>query len=410
MRISPSAIFLSVSAVRSLAFTLMATTSGVYAIREVGLDPLQLVLMGTVLEGAYLLFELPTGVLADGYSRRWSVIIGAFLGGGGFILWGAVPVFEMILVANVIWALAEAFTSGAWEAWITDEVGEAAAAPLYLRASQVRLVAGLIGLPLAIFFALMSLQLPFIIAGSILIAVGIFLVFAMGESFQPARGAGSGVLSVLRRTTRETVRAFTGRRLLLLLLVTAMLFGAASEGFDRLGVAIWLQQLTLPELAGLDPIAWFAVFGAGGTLIGLGVMEILRRRVDVVSERGIAIALIMVTAVLAVAMAVFGLSELFWLSLVAMWVARSMRTAYAPLFLAWINRELDPQIRATVISAFGQGDAVGQVSMGPIIGWIGVARSLSAAIVTSAAFLVPSIGIFAGTLARRGDGTEDASQ
>ena len=67
MRISPSAIFLSVSAVRSLAFTLMATTSGVYAIREVGLDPLQLVLMGTVLEGAYLLFELPTGVLADGY-------------------------------------------------------------------------------------------------------------------------------------------------------------------------------------------------------------------------------------------------------------------------------------------------------------------------------------------------------
>ena len=45
----------------------MATTSGVYAIREVGLDPLQLVLMGTVLEGAYLLFELPTGVLADGY-------------------------------------------------------------------------------------------------------------------------------------------------------------------------------------------------------------------------------------------------------------------------------------------------------------------------------------------------------
>ena len=121
------------------------------------------------------------------------------------------------------------------------------------------------------------------------------------------------------------------------------------------------------------------------------------------SERGIAIALILVTAALAVAMAVFGLSELFWLSLVAMWVARSMRNAYDPLFLAWINRELDPQIRATAISAFGQGDAVGQVSMGPIIGWIGVARSLSAAIVTSAAFLLPSIGIFAGTLGRHAE-------
>jgi hypothetical protein len=337
------------------------------------------------------------------------VIIGTFLAGGGFILWGAVPVFEMILLANVIWALGEAFTSGAWEAWVTDEVGESAAAPLYLRASQMRLGARLIALPIAIVFALMSLSLPFIISGSIYIALGLFLIVAMKESFQPARTRGMGVMSVLRKTTGTTVRAFAGRRLLLLLLVTAMLFGAASEGFDRLGVAIWLQQLTLPELAGLDPIAWFAVFGAGGTLLGLGVTEILKRRVDVASERGIAIALILVTAMLAIAMAVFGLSELFWLSLIAMWVARSMRNAYDPLFLAWINRELDPQIRATVISAFGQGDAVGQVSMGPIIGWVGVARSLSAAIVTSAAFLVPSIGIFAGTLGRHADASEKAA-
>ena len=98
----------------------------------------------------------------------------------------------------MIWALGEAFTSGAGEAWITDEVGEDAAAPLYLRASQIRLAAGLIGLPLAIVFALMSLALPFIIAGSILVAVGIFLVFAMRESFQPAR-ARARVLSMLRR-------------------------------------------------------------------------------------------------------------------------------------------------------------------------------------------------------------------
>ena len=186
-----------------------------------------------------------------------------------------------------------------------------------------------------------------------------------------------------------------------------MLFGAASEGFDRLGVAIWLQKLTLPELFGLDPIAWFAVFSAGGIIIGLGVTEILKRRVDVGSERGIAIALILVTSALAVAMAVFGLSELFWLSLIAMWTAHAMRNAYDPLFLVWINRGLDPQIRATVISAFGQGDAIGQVSMGPIIGWIGVARSLSTAIVTSAAFLIPSIGIFAMASRRQRDQTID---
>ena len=38
------------------------------------MDPLQLVLVGTVLEGTIVLLELPTGVLADSYSRKLSIV------------------------------------------------------------------------------------------------------------------------------------------------------------------------------------------------------------------------------------------------------------------------------------------------------------------------------------------------
>ena len=62
-----------------------------------GLDPLQLILVGTVLELAVFLAEVPTGVIADVYSRRPSIILGVALatvyvglslivGGGVFIL------------------------------------------------------------------------------------------------------------------------------------------------------------------------------------------------------------------------------------------------------------------------------------------------------------------------------------
>jgi DHA3 family tetracycline resistance protein-like MFS transporter len=61
------------------------------------------VLVGTVLEIAVLTFEVPTGVLADTYSRRVSVITGFFLIGAGFVLEGSVPVFGAVLVAQVIW-------------------------------------------------------------------------------------------------------------------------------------------------------------------------------------------------------------------------------------------------------------------------------------------------------------------
>ncbi|MGI9614780.1 MAG: hypothetical protein ACR2QO_17850, partial [Acidimicrobiales bacterium] len=43
---------------------------------ELELPSLQLVLLGTAMELALLLAEVPTGVVADAYSRNWSVVIG----------------------------------------------------------------------------------------------------------------------------------------------------------------------------------------------------------------------------------------------------------------------------------------------------------------------------------------------
>ena len=53
------------------------------------MTPLQLVLAGTALEIAYFLFEVPTGVVADPYCRKASVVAGILLGPGCVV--GAVP-------------------------------------------------------------------------------------------------------------------------------------------------------------------------------------------------------------------------------------------------------------------------------------------------------------------------------
>ena len=42
----------------------------VYLVSELHLSPLQLVLMGTGMEAAIFVSEVPTGVVADTYSRR----------------------------------------------------------------------------------------------------------------------------------------------------------------------------------------------------------------------------------------------------------------------------------------------------------------------------------------------------
>ena len=116
--------FYALTAVAAFAFAACFTLNLVFQYRVVGLDPFQMVLVGTVLEATCFLFEVPTGIVADLWSRRVSVIIGFVLIGAGFAFEGVVATFAAAIVGNVVWGIGYTFTSGALQAWITDEVGE----------------------------------------------------------------------------------------------------------------------------------------------------------------------------------------------------------------------------------------------------------------------------------------------
>src|SRR5262245_21196872 len=120
-------VHLTRSALYHFAHTLVSTAMVLYQIQCVGLTPLQLVLVGTTLEATVFLFEIPTGIIADVYSRRLSVIIGVFMMRGAYLVAGVFPTFAMLLLSNVLWGIGYTCTSGAYEAWMVDELGQARA-------------------------------------------------------------------------------------------------------------------------------------------------------------------------------------------------------------------------------------------------------------------------------------------
>ena len=77
--LSAMRVFLVMRASASFLFALSFTVNLIYHVTVVGLDPLQLVLVGTALEVTVFLFEIPTGVVADIYSRRLSIVILGYL-------------------------------------------------------------------------------------------------------------------------------------------------------------------------------------------------------------------------------------------------------------------------------------------------------------------------------------------
>lgn len=58
-------IYYFITSSRSFCIHIVFTLNAIYYVSHAGLNPLQLVLIGTIMELAVLFFEIPTGLVAD---------------------------------------------------------------------------------------------------------------------------------------------------------------------------------------------------------------------------------------------------------------------------------------------------------------------------------------------------------
>lgn len=385
----------------SLFSTLVFTVNLIYQVQVAHLNPLQLVLVGTVLEGTRFLFEIPTGIVADVYSRRLSIIIGVFLLGIGLALQGVVPTFGVILLAQVVWGIGYTFTSGATEAWLTDEVGVARAGGLFLRGSQVALFASIVGVVISTAIANFYLRLPILIGGGMYLVLGLFLVAVMPEhGFAPTPRTERSSWQTMGDTFRGGASLIRRSTVLLTILGIAAFAGAATEAYDRLSTDHFLTNFTFPTVGDLKPVVWLGIFGIVGRLWNIGVFEIVRRRLDTNSHRAVARTLTISTVFLVLCYLGFALAGTLALAVVASIGVRMFRNINNPLQTAWINQHVDARVRATVISISSQADAIGQIAGGPIIGYVGVLASVRAALVVGSFILSPALLLYGRTLRR----------
>jgi MFS transporter, DHA3 family, tetracycline resistance protein len=399
----PYRVFLTYAGMTSLAFTLIFTINMVYQVQSVGLGPLQLVLVGTVLEGTVFLFEIPTGIVADVYSRRLSVIIGTALVGIGFLVEGLIPTFAGVLLAQVVWGFGWTFTSGANEAWLADEIGEDEAAKTYLRASQVGQLMAAVGIIASVAIASIELNYAIITGGVIQLLAALFLLLFMTENgFTPTPKAERETVGAMIRTTREGMRMIQQRPILLTIMAVTFIYGAASESFDRLWTLHLLDNFTFPIVGELEPVVWFGVISFVSMLIGATVTEVLRRRVKTDQQASIVGALRRINTLLVMLIVAFALVENFLLALLLYWTIAPLRSVHYPLMAAWTNRGIDPQVRATVLSMVSQTDAVGQMAGGPGVGYVGNVYGVRAALAVGGLMISPLLWLYGRVLHQDG--------
>ncbi|NIK58858.1 MFS transporter [Kribbella shirazensis] len=356
-----------------------------------------------------VLFEVPTGVVADTLGRRTSYLLGtATLVGTTLLyllLWQIHAPFVWWAIVSALLGLGFTFFSGATEAWLVDGLhatGYRGSLDAAFAKGQVvngiAMMAGSIGG--GILAQLTNLGLPYVARSVLLVATFVVAWRAMHDlGFTPKPDAS------VRREMTGIVRASLRHGLLNPRVRWVMLAGPFTAGVSVYG--FYAAHPYLLELYGNADSYAIAGLSAGivaGAQIAGGTSAPYLARVFRDRMRML-IAAIVVSGLMIVAI---GLVTSFWVALALLMVWGSMYAAMSPVRQAYLNSHIPSAQRATVLSFDNLLGSAGGVVVQPALGrtadiWgYGPAYLVSAVIQTLA---VPFLG-----LARRtGKSVEDTA-
>src|SRR5262249_3754587 len=296
----PRLLYVGMQSLDALLFSMAYTIYGLYAVKAAALGPLELTLVGTIMELAIFLTEIPTGMVADLYSRRLSVILGLCIIGTGIALIGVVPTFWGMAFGSVLWGVGGTCISGAHQAWLADEIGEVQAVPVYLHATQFSQIGGLVGIPLSVALASIQLPLPLWVSGARFWGLAGLLLLTMPEAgYRPAVPAQRRTWQGLRATWHAGLATVRGRAALRSILLITVLYGMSSEALSRLAPLHLLATIGLPS--NFTEATWFGILQAGGLLGGAVVTWCLSQTTTLHNPQRLVQVLLAFTVVLLLA-------------------------------------------------------------------------------------------------------------
>ncbi len=315
-----------------------------------------------------VLFELPTGVVADVVGRRASYLWGTVTLGVTtalyLALWAMSSPLWMWVIVSALLGLGFTFFSGATEAWLVDALtatgGEDQLEAIFGRAAVVGGIAMLVGSVAGGGLAQLGLGVPYVLRSILLVVTFAIAWFWMHDiGFEPKRGKRftDEVKELTRASLDHGLRNPPVRRLML------------AAPFS-MGVGIWAFYAFQPHLLDLygDPnAAWIAgtaaaVF-AGARIIGgflaTHVSGIFRHR-----SSALAVAALVQVA----GLVVVGATSSFWVALAALVVVSVIMAATIPIRQTLINSLIPSEQRATVLSFDGLMGSSGGVVIQPGLG------------------------------------------
>lgn len=347
-----------------------------------------------------VLFEIPTGVVADSRGRQVSYLLGAFTLMISTLLyllmWQIHAPFWGWALSSVFIGLGFTFFSGATEAWLVDALKSANfKGPLETVFAKGQIATGIAMLTGSFLGGLIaqfsSLGVPYVLRAVFLaITFVIAFIFMKDMGFTPAKGrsAAGDIKKLLDASLDQGLRNPSVRWIMLAAPFTT-------------GVMIYVFYAMQPYLLQLwgDPQAYViaglaASIVAGAQIVGGLTVKYFRKLFK--TRTGL---LFVFTALGAALLLALGLVHNFWLAIVLLMVWALLSAASMPVRQAYLNGVIPTNQRATVLSFDSLMGSSGGAVFQPVLGKAADVWSYSASYLVSSAIAALAIPFMA--LARK---------
>jgi len=336
---------------------------------DAGLSNLEAFAANAFFTAGMVLFEIPTGIVADMRGRRISFLLGTVTLAGATVLyvmlWQVHGPFWQWAAVSVLLGLGFTFFSGATEAWLVDALNatgyEGALEAVFGRGQVITGVGMLAGSVGGGYLAqVTNLGAPFVLRAVILglmFLVALLLMHDIG--FTPRRGGRP--IAEIRRIAADSVEYGLKVPVVRYLMLAGVFTG---------GVGIYVFYALQPYLLDLygDEQAYgiaglVAAIVAGAQVVGgfsaASVRKLFARRTS---------ALLVAEAVTTASIVVIGLIGRFWVVIVLIVVWAMVYSAARPIRQTFLNALIPSQQRATILSFDSMMASSGGVVAQPVLG------------------------------------------
>ena len=310
----------------------------------ININPAQIGIILAAQRISIIIFEVPTGIFADRYGRKKSILISFFIFAILFLLWYLLQNFYILILISILGGFAYTFQSGAKKALMIDTLAlknnDHKRNKIFTNISMIGNVGFIFGGLLATVIAIYSIKSIWLAASLANLLLFFLFLFFIQENFKYNHfKERNKMLFFLKTAINDLKSALKNQKIFLLIIINAI-FSFIIAVYGLLYPILFKETINLPNYS-------FGLLGSLSALVGILGIFLVKR---IAEKKNYFQTFNILSAALLLFFLLFGFKTIFLWSIIVFVLIEMTINSWYPIYQSLFNKFILDKNRSSILS------------------------------------------------------------